>query len=145
MEGMVISYVISISVNCWSNFIWIVLGDLRVIGGVTLSIKRATISTRICSHPDCSQRSNLRVVPRMLRRNILKHHRFYVPKLARACPIHLVGESWTKVSSSNSANIFTIEQIEDMIDLLRSDPGPGENMLTSTYFTQKYFSHTAHV
>lgn len=95
---------------------------------MALTIKRATVSTKMCCHPSCSQKTDLIVVPLRERRAVLKEERYYLPKLVKACPVHLNHEAWASVCDE-SEYMFTVDQIEDMVDMLRLDPKPGQDTL----------------
>lgn len=99
-----------------------------------LSIKRATISTKVCSFPSCGQRSDLHVIPLKTRQEILKHKRFYVTKLVKACSQHLDHKAWMSQRSIEGENTFTVAQIEDMVDLLRLDSKPENQMTSNVHF-----------
>lgn len=100
-------------------FVFLVLGDARIRGDTRLTIHRCTISTTVCAYPTCNQKNELHTIPVVVRKKILEKLRFYLPKLLKACEIHLVASSWLAIDPLQGENIFTAAQIEDMVDLLR--------------------------
>lgn len=124
--------------KCWLFYIYSEyfqypgIADIRIKGHVELTIKRATISLKVCSFPLCGQKLDLHTVPLKTRKETLKHKRFYMPRLVKACPQHINHEAWMSIDCFDGENMFTVEQIEDMVDMLRLELKPGEHALTGT-------------
>lgn len=59
----------------------------------------------------------------------MKNEQFHIPKLARACNEHFEYDSWLNIDKRNCLDVFSREQIEDMIELSRSEK-PNENPLS---------------
>lgn len=114
------------------------IGDIRIKGNIILSLKRAKISTQKCSHPSCNRKSELHKVSLALRLQLLRLHRFYMPKLVRACNQHLHFEAWTPFDCENGENSYTGDQIEDMVDMLRADPKRTDGHALSGYLILQY-------
>lgn len=68
-----------------------------------------------------------------MRIHVLKRIRFYLPRGVKACTVHLNHEAWVPIASDVGQNMFTIDHIEDMVDILRLEPKPGENSVTGNY------------
>lgn len=100
---------------------YVEIGDIRVKGDVILSIRRANISTKKCSYPECRNKNDLHQIPLNLRFELLKNKRYYIPKLVKACLIHLYYEAWAEANLEGGVTTFTAEQIEDMVDMLRAE------------------------
>lgn len=51
----------------------------------------------------------------------MKYRKFYIPKLGRVCLEHSVHDNWPENIDPNNLP-FTVEHIEEMIDLLCLEP-----------------------
>lgn len=96
--------------------------DLRVVGDISLSIKRAKLSSNNCFHPQCLEQANLRRISFETRYNLMKKLRFYVASKCVGCDVQRNISSWRAADVNESDYPFTREQIEDMVDLLRFEP-----------------------
>lgn len=96
--------------------------DLRLIGNISLSIKRAKISSSNCIHPQCLERTSLRRIPIETRFNLMKKIRFYVAPTCLVCDSHRHSNVWLADVVNESDFPFSCNQIEDMVDLLRLEP-----------------------
>lgn len=52
----------------------------------------------------------------------MKKHSFYLPRLVKTCSQHSTYETWVTTDFEAGENMFTVEQVEDMINLLRTEP-----------------------
>lgn len=119
------------------------MDDLRVNGGISLSINRAAISSKKCIHPQCPQNIQLRRFSIETRHNLMKTIRFYVAPRALGCDLHRNMNVWSATDINGLNFPFTKDQIEDMVDLLRFQPKKlnfdlsgwkiGENILKLLY------------
>lgn len=96
--------------------------DLRLTGDISLSIKRAKLSSSICFNPQCLQQVNLRRIPIETRYNLMKKFRFYAAPKCVGCDLHRNMSTWLAADVDESNYPFTCDQIEDMVDLLRFEP-----------------------
>lgn len=83
---------------------------------------RAPNTQRQCFFPGCSE-SNRLLVPTTLRASLLCDYNYYVPPDCRICYYHLRSNSWGLLLESyvNPINTFNVEQIEDMMSLLKDN------------------------
>lgn len=93
----------------------------RVRGDIALNIGRTKITTTKCAHPLCDERTNLHVVSLGTRKDVLQNERIYIPKLVKACTQHLGSESWSEAPIDDLECMYTANQIEEMVDLLRAE------------------------
>lgn len=97
--------------------------DSRVKGNVVLNIKRASGSTKNCAYPFCDEKNNLHGIPIAVRHQLMSELRFYVPPRGVSCDNHHDFDQWNKNDIIDfEALPFTVEYIEDMVDLLRLKP-----------------------
>lgn len=85
------------------------------------------VSSTKCSFPQCDQKSNLHKIPIKIRRDVLKKIKFYIPKLAKACNTHFDYDIWLNIDIERGERCFSVDQIEDAIDLLRMENKLCEN------------------
>lgn len=83
---------------------------------IELNIRRCPAQHRHCTF--CNSTENLRGVPDSKRAQALKHARLYIPAGSRICPLHYDMHSY---DSPNPIHLYYAAQVEDMVDLLRSD------------------------
>lgn len=93
-------------------------------GGINLSITRSSVSTSKCCFPICDEHSNLHRISHQMRNTILKKFRFYIPSKCVVCGQHGDESVWSEMGTELENLPFTVEQIEDMVDLLRIEPKP---------------------
>lgn len=91
---------------------------------ITLNINKARISSTKCCVKFCDAQfpEKFHRVSHQMRYELMKSKRFYVPENARACEVHSNVSVWPGISIQSEESKFTIPQIEEMIDLLRSPP-----------------------
>lgn len=89
-----------------------------------LNITRARISTKMCCVPWCNVGfpRKLHRIPVAVRYDIMKNKRFFIPAACVACDLHCESCVWPEITIQHEKSVFTSAQIEEMIDLLRSDP-----------------------
>lgn len=94
-----------------------------------LNIGRCTASHRTCAFRSCAVTKNLRNIDRRVRKKMLQDHRFYIPSEARACVIHYESKAWNDLNNFGEAKkTYKKRQIEDMVDLLRSQDTPNDGL-----------------
>lgn len=68
-------------------------------------------------------KQNLRLFSIEVRSKLIHEHRFYVPPRSVVCEYHRALGQWKKEDLDDSELIpYTVENIEEMIDLLRFKP-----------------------
>lgn len=102
---------------------------------INLNINRARISSTKCCVPFCHRQKpdEFHRIPRAIRYEIMKTKRFFIPENARACYLHRELSVWPELIIPNENCAFTTAQIEEMVDLLRSDPKPIEDTVQGKY------------
>lgn len=89
---------------------------------VRINIKKTSNTTRKCTFPSCEEKNGLRKIPLTIRVKVMKLKRLYIPCRALACSHHYELSPWTTVVIEEiDISCFTAMQIEDMIDMLRTD------------------------
>lgn len=83
--------------------------------------RRAANTGNHCLFPDCNNIGTLHSVSDKLRSVILSNHKYYVPKLARICSIHLFRNSWDSLyESENSINVFNVEHVQHIFSFVNA-------------------------
>lgn len=65
------------------------------------------------------QRQNLKLIPLKVRRQVLLRERIYLPISVKSCPEHFAAEIWSNADREHCEKVYTVTQIEDMVDMLR--------------------------
>lgn len=68
-------------------------------------------------------------MPKEIRYEIMKNKRFFIPSDSRACDMHSDYSVWADMVIPQEKCSFTVAQIEEMVDLLRTGPKPSKNMV----------------
>lgn len=104
------------------------------MGNIALNISRARISPTKCCVPTFRRESSheLHRLSQNMRYEIMKTKRFFIPEAARACNFHRDSSVWPTINIPNENCPFSAAQIEEMVDLLRSDPKPTEDTVQGT-------------
>lgn len=91
---------------------------------ITLQVSKARISSTKCCIKSCTAQypESMHRVSQQMRHELMKSKRFYIPANARACEFHSDLSVWPEIPMENEASKFSIPQIEEMIDLLRTPP-----------------------
>ncbi|XP_031622768.1 uncharacterized protein LOC116340428 [Contarinia nasturtii] len=99
-------------------------GNANLVGDITLNISRARISSTKCCFRSCSTEcpDELHRIPRAIRYEIMKNKRFFIPEKSVACNFHSDYSVLSEINIPVENCAFTAAQIEEMVDLLRSDP-----------------------
>lgn len=93
--------------------------DFRASGSIQLDINRGSNSSKKCVFPNCTHKRDLHSVPNILRQNVLKLRRYYIPTTAKVCANHSNFVYWSDARIPTSNFPFTTTQITEMVDLLR--------------------------
>lgn len=100
---------------------------------IFLKTKRTAITSRQCAYSGCNERvmNRLHKVNIVTRYDVIMRMGIYIPPRALVCDFHNDYKNWMGVQ--NIATLpYTLDQINEMIDLLRLDkesvrgPQPGE-------------------
>lgn len=96
----------------------------NLANSITLNISRARCSSTKCCVPSCNRElpAELHRIPLKVRYEIMKTKRFFIMQNAKACNFHSDYSVWSTIDIRNEICTFTAAQIEEMVDLLRSDP-----------------------
>jgi hypothetical protein len=83
---------------------------------------RAPNTSRHCIYNACRNVAR-HLVPTFIKVLLVKEHKYYVPRSARVCEIHLNSNDWQRLPEINTQRIseFTDAHVEDMIDLAKRD------------------------
>lgn len=113
------------------DFYFINIVNNNGAGNITLNISRARISSSKCCVPTCNVQlpAELHRIPLGIRYDIMKTKRFFIPQTAKACNFHLDYSVWPEIIIPNQNCVFTATQIEEMVDLLRSNPRKSKDKL----------------
>lgn len=83
--------------------------------------RRAANTGNHCLFVNCSNIGTLHSISDKLRSIILTKHKYYVPKLARVCEIHLFRNSWDILyESDNSINVFNAEHVQHIFSFVNA-------------------------
>lgn len=107
------------------------LGNTNRVANINLNISRAYISSSKCCIPSCKKEypDKLHRIPRAIRCEIMKNKRFFIPEKSVACNFHNQFSVLSEMTITNENSPFTANQIEEMVDLLRSDVKPSKDMV----------------
>lgn len=86
---------------------------------ITLNITRARISSTKCCISSCNNASKLHRISKIVRHEIMKTKRFFIPQKSLACDLHCDYSIWSEILIPTERCSFTAFQIEEMVDLLR--------------------------
>lgn len=91
---------------------------------ITLQISKARISSTKCCVKSCIAQFPVKLhrVSQQMRHELMKSNRLYIQANARACEFHNDLSVWPGIPMENEESKFTVPQIEEMVDLLRSSP-----------------------
>lgn len=91
---------------------------------IELNISKARVSSTKCCVKFCDVEypAKLHRVSHQIRYELMKTKRFFIPENARACELHSDIDVWPGIRIEDEKCKFSITQIEQMIDLLRSCP-----------------------
>lgn len=90
-----------------------------------LNIGKAKASSTKCCWPNCNASypdKKLHRIPWKIRHDIMKRNRFFIPKRSLACDLHCDFSVWSGIKVPHEKNLFEADKIEDMVDLLCSEP-----------------------
>lgn len=126
MNGTIFDLVFSFRIHFLTNISRKKCNYTLFTDNIDLNIRRARISSTRCCISTCDKRipEPLHVIPKDIRYKILKTKRFFVPATSRACNLHSDYSIWPTMNISEEMSSFNASQIEEMVDLLRSDPKP---------------------
>lgn len=105
---------------------------------ISLNITRARISSTKCCVPWCDGKypDELRRIPVGIRHDIMKNKRFFIPSACKACNLHRDKNVWPEIAIRHEQSMFTAAQIEEMVDLLRSNDKSARE--TGTYLIELF-------
>lgn len=89
---------------------------------IELNVKRTAVSSRNCTNPFCENKNELRRATSKIRYELIVKKRLFVPSRAMVCSHHSEYLNWSNILLIDiPQRTFNAEQIEDMVDLLRSN------------------------
>lgn len=96
---------------------------------IELDIQRCISSHAHCALRKCNVKTNLQRITPEVRFNALKQHRFYIPFDSVVCKHHFESNAWRNIENFRSLNRFDANQIADMINLLRCQDLPENDVV----------------
>lgn len=87
-----------------------------------LSIKRCSVSKRLCAYPSCNEKCGLKLLSKEIRYTVLFRSKVFIPYRTLGCPNHSNEAAWLNIANIIVQNEFEYskKQIQEMFDLLLS-------------------------
>lgn len=98
-----------------------------------INIGRCTASHSYCAFRSCPEMKDLHNIKKGVRIKILREQRFYIPADTRACLSHYESKAWNDLNNFGPMKTtYNKSQIEDMVDLLRPQKMPEDDLMEGT-------------